>query len=84
MEVTREKRLPSLEERRRILEQAGIILAEARALADELDHLQAWQIWALQTDQLSFTGSQIFPQTFRSGMQLRDTALHPITRSSSR
>jgi hypothetical protein len=37
MEVVREKLLPPMEERRRILEQAGVILAEARALADLLD-----------------------------------------------
>jgi hypothetical protein len=37
MELAREQVLPSVEERRRILDEAGVILAEAQALAHFLD-----------------------------------------------
>jgi hypothetical protein len=62
MDSTREKVLPSLEERRRILEQAGVILAEARALAHFLDDQRDSQIWAAPTEQLSFEIPQAWAQ----------------------
>jgi uncharacterized membrane-anchored protein len=37
MDLAREQVLPSVEERRRILDEAGVILAEAQALAHFLD-----------------------------------------------
>ena len=46
MEVVREKLLPPVEERRRILEQAGVILAEARALAHLLDDQRDADEWS--------------------------------------
>jgi len=58
MEVAREKMLPSPEERRRILEQAGVILAEARALAHLLDDQRDQETWTGQARQVSFEAPQ--------------------------
>jgi len=83
MEVAREKMLPSPEERRRILEQAGVILAEARALAHLLDDQRDQETWTGQARQVSFEAHKT-GRIFRAGAPHRSTFLHLIARSSSR
>jgi hypothetical protein len=49
-EVGLKSELPSPEERRRILEQAGMVLAKARALMDRLDQSENQSIWPMPLD----------------------------------
>jgi hypothetical protein len=49
-EVIQERSLPGPEERRKILERAGLILAEARALVDRLDRADGKVLWVAQAN----------------------------------
>ena len=61
MELAREQVLPSVEERRRILDEAGIILAEAQALARFLDTQRDGQTGLRQDVPVSFEALEDWP-----------------------
>jgi len=48
--ISRERKLPSIEERRQILLQAGLVLAEARALVEDLDQRTGCPVWAMPSN----------------------------------